>query len=400
MDENFLQKLKNILLSYSTRNITVGYCQGMNFLVARLLLLIEDEEQVFWLFVQIIEEYISFFNYQELTGIIIDTTLIETLISYYLPELNTFLTKKDILVTTSNFIHKSIVCLFSQILNKDMLYTLYDFFFIDGFISMIKACIFILASIQQEVLKKESFAEINTVFNNIENIVSNPRSLVHFLYQKKFNYTQNDIINFRKKLEVPIINKIKTSELTSSVRRTAAEKKAMLKRKNINCDPNWPFCLYEPSVFDLKEIFIVKENKTPFIINDYYYIKNITYEEDSNEIIDGIFEKDKTMSDNILIERRKHICDDQKIVDISKNFGKIEKVYSNNENKDKPTDKSQEMKVYEIVRKSKDVDSVIRYIKEQLSKKDEKIIKKNEIEIINEKYKDNNYYPKNYYNVK
>ena len=174
----------------------------------------------------------------------------------------------------------------------------------------------------------------------------------------------------------------------------------MLKRKNINCDPNWPFCLYEPSVFDLKEIFIVKENKTPFIINDYYYIKNITYEEDSNEIIDGIFEKDKTMSDNILIERRKHICDDQKIVDISKNFGKIEKVYSNNENKDKPTDNSQEMKVYEIVRKSKDVDSVIRYIKEQLSKKDEKIIKKNEIEIINEKYKDNNYYPKNYYNVK
>ena len=149
MADNFLQKMKNILLCYSTRNTTVGYCQGMNFLVARLLLIMEDEEKVFWLFVQIIENFLSLYNYQELTGIIIETTLIETLISYYLPELNKFLAKKDFTITTSNFIHKWIVCLFSQTLKPDIVYTLYDFFFIDGFISIIKNTIFILTSIQQ-----------------------------------------------------------------------------------------------------------------------------------------------------------------------------------------------------------------------------------------------------------
>ena len=109
MKDEFLLKMRNILLSYSIRNITVGYCQGMNFLVARLLLVIENEEEVFWIFVQIIENFLSLLNYQEITGVIIETTLIETLISYYLPELNSFLKKKDFTMSLSNFIHKWII---------------------------------------------------------------------------------------------------------------------------------------------------------------------------------------------------------------------------------------------------------------------------------------------------
>ena len=114
--------------------------------------------------------------------------------------------------------------------------------------------------------------------------------------------------------------------MTNSVRRTAQEKKALLKKKNINCNPNWPFCLYEPSLFDLKEVLIIKENKTPYIIDDYYYIKHKGYPNNMNDLIDGVFETDKTANTEILIERHKHICDDQKIVDVSQNFGKLEKL--------------------------------------------------------------------------
>ena len=396
MNEHFLQKMKNILLCYSTRNTTVGYCQGMNFLVARLLLIMEDEEKVFWIFVQIMENILSLFNYQELTGIIVETTLIETLIAYYLPELNNFLIEKDFTITTSNFIHKWIVCLFSQTLKPEMVYTLYDFFFIDGFISIIKNSIFILTSVQQEILAQNSFSEIYAIFTEIENRVISPKNMIFFICQKKFNLTKNDIIHYRKLLQVPIVNKIKAGELKSSVRRTAKEKKALLKRKNIHCNPNWPFCLYEPSTFDLKEVLIIKENKAPFIIDDYYYIKNEEYQDNKIDLIDGVFETDKTANNEILIQRHKHICDDQKIVEISQNFGKLEKVI-NNENFDKPKDKSQEMKIYELVKKSKDVDIIINFIKEDLKKKEEKIVLRNEIDIINEKNKNYIYYTKNYF---
>lgn len=399
MKEQFLQRMKNILLCYSTRNTTVGYCQGMNFLVARLLLIMDDEEKVFWLFIQIMENILSLLSYQELTGIIVETTLIETLIAYYLPELNKYLSEREFALTTSNFIHKWIVCLFAQTLKPEMIYTLYDFFFIDGFYTIIKASIFILASIQKEILAQETFAEIYSIFTDVENKVTNPKNMIFFICQKKFNMTKDDLIEFTKRLEVPIVNKMKDGELKSGVRRTAEEINALLKRKNIYCDPNWPFCLYEPSTFNIKEFFIVKENKTPLIIEDYYYIKNRGYQDDINDIIDGVIDTDKTTNKEILIERHKHICDDQKIVEISQNFSKLENVLSN-EHADKTSDKSQEMKIYELLKTFKDVDTIIKYIKEQLKKKEEKIVLKNEIDIINEKNKNFVYYKKNYFQDK
>ena len=174
---------------------------------------------------QIVEKFLSLLNYQELTGVIIETTLIETLISYYLPELSAFLKKKDFTLSLTNFIHKWIVCLFSQTLNQEMVYTLYDFFFIDGIISMIKASIFILTCIQQELMTKKTFGEVYSIFVDVENKITNPKNMIFFICQKKFRINKDDIITYRKMLEGPIINKINTSELKFNVRRTAEEKR-------------------------------------------------------------------------------------------------------------------------------------------------------------------------------
>ena len=72
--------MKNILLCYSTRNTTVGYCQGMNFLVARLLLIMEDEEKVFWTFTKIIEDYLPFDFYLKFTGVRVDMTIVHSIL--------------------------------------------------------------------------------------------------------------------------------------------------------------------------------------------------------------------------------------------------------------------------------------------------------------------------------
>ena len=394
MKEEFLKKMQNILLCYSVRNNTVGYCQGMNFLVARILLIMENEEETFWIFVQIVEQLLSLLNYQELSGIVVETTLVETLISYYLPELNSFFKKKEFTLTLSNFIHKWIVCLFSQTLRPEMVYTLYDFFFIDGFITIIKTIIFILTCIQKEVLTKKVFGEIYSIFVEIEKKITNPKNLIFFICQKKFRLDKDDIIIYRKMLEGPIINKINKSELQFNVRRTAEEKKKLLKKKNIYCNPNWPFCLYQASSFNVKDVFIFKESKPPYIIEDYYYVKNQEYHDENIDYIDGDLPLDKTRNIEILIERRKHVCDDQKIVDISQNF---QDKNIQNEMGDLNTDKSAEMKIYELVKNSKDIDEITRTICKKLGKKEEKTILKNEIDLINEKNKEFIYYTKDYF---
>jgi hypothetical protein len=42
-EEENLIKLKRILLAYSRRNVSIGYCQGFNFLVGRLIKIYHKE---------------------------------------------------------------------------------------------------------------------------------------------------------------------------------------------------------------------------------------------------------------------------------------------------------------------------------------------------------------------
>ena len=146
----------------------------------------------------------------------------------------------------------------------------------------------------------------------------------------------------------------------------------------------------------MKEVFVYKESKVPFIIDDYYYNKNSGDKDDKNDLIDGELKSDKTVNTEILIERHKHICDDQKIVEISQNFSKLENVYIHES--DKNNEKSQAMKIYELLKKNKDVDAISDYIKEEFVKKEENTILINEIDIIDEKNKNFLYYSNNYFN--
>jgi len=391
MDEKFQQSLRNVLLSYSTRNSSVGYCQGMNFVVSRLLLIMGNEEQTFWLFLQIMEKMVSLIYYADLTGIIIETTLIETLLPIYLPELHDFLEKNNFNLTISNFIHKWMVCIFTQTLKIEMVYTFLDFFFIDGCISLVKNSLFIFASLQEEIMQQDSFEEIYTVLTEVENKITNPRAMMYFLYEKNFYFDDLNIRNLRNILSKPIRNKLVNGELLSTAKRTWDENRELLKKRNINCDPNWPFCLYE-NEHEISEFLVFKESKKIFIIDDYYYLKSKGYQDEKEDKVDEFI----TKNDNkLLIERHRHFCDDQKLVDASQNFSDFQKVMLEEMNNNMGKNKSQELKIYESLKKYKDVECIIQKCQKVL-KDSKKLIKRNEMKNLYEKYKDFKYYPDDY----
>jgi hypothetical protein len=391
MDENFQKSLRNVLVCYTTRNTSVGYCQGMNFVVSRLLLIMRDEEQTFWLFLQIMENIVSLIYYADLQGIIIETTLIETLLPIYLPELVDFLEKNNFTLTISNFIHKWMVCIFTQTLKIEMVYTFLDFFFMDGCTSLIKNSLYIFASIQEEIMSQDSFEEIYLVLTEVENKIINPREMIYYLYEKNFDFTEKQIINLRNILSKPIRNKLKNGELLSTAKRTWDENRELLKKRNINCDPNWPFCLYEVEN-DFSGVLVFQESKNTFIIDDYYYIKSKGYQDEKYDNVDEFI----TKNDNkLLIERHRHICDDQKLVDASQNFSDFQKIMAEELNNNAGKNKSQELKIYESLRKFKDVDKLIKQCQNVLKNK-KKVINREEIKSIHEQYKDYKYYPDDY----
>ena len=391
MDEKFQKSLRNVLICYSTRNTTIGYCQGMNFVVSRLLLILGNEEHTFWVFYQIMETFLRLNYYFDLTGIIIETTLIETMLPIYLPELHEFLEKNNFNMTISNFIHKWMVCIFTQTLKVEMVYTFLDFFFLDGNFSLIKNSLFIFASLQEDILKQNSFEDIYSVLTEIDKRITNPRAMIYFLEEKNFYLEEINIINIRKLLSVPITNSLKSGELTSTAKRTWDENRELLKKRNINCDPNWPFCLYEVD-HEIPEVLIFKESNRIFYIDDYYYIKSKGYEDEQEDRVEQIGNK---VDQKLLIERHRHTCDDQKLVDASTNFSDIKKLVIEQMNNNVEKNKSQELKIYESLLKFSNVD---RYIKEirNLIRDNNKIIKKKEIKAIYDKFKNDKYYPDNY----
>jgi hypothetical protein len=397
MEQNFLDKLKNILMCYSIRNTTVGYCQGMNFIVGRLLLIMDNEEQAFWIFVQIIEKILPIFYYSDLAGIIIETTMIDTFISFYLKKFYNFLLENNFKLSLNNFIHKWMVSLFAQAFSPEMVYTFLDFFLLDGEMSLYKGALFIMVEMQNIIFSQKDVSEFEHVFNMFNEAPSHihdPRNLIFFLTEKKFEIFEKELKLYTEKLKPPVLNKLK-EEMRASYKKQCIERRKSLKKKNINCNPIWPTCLYDNYNHIVVEYVILKELKKPFIIDDYYYIKN---QGDVNTT-NNIDELDHNTNKEVIVERHKHVCDDMKLVNTSKNLiENLSKRTVNFENffekKSKEFDDTN--RIYGELKGSKDFDKVIKEIIDDLKNKDSEFDLKDIKAIMKKNNSKEKYYNRDY----
>jgi TBC1 domain family member 8/9 len=69
--EKYIGPLRNVLSTFVKRNPTIGYCQGMNFIVGNLLKYLNEEES-FWVFVTITENILPIDYYSDMLGILVD----------------------------------------------------------------------------------------------------------------------------------------------------------------------------------------------------------------------------------------------------------------------------------------------------------------------------------------
>ena len=83
--DSFQFRLKRILMAYARHNKTLGYCQSMNNLAGLLLLAVDDENDVFWLLVALVERVLPDCYYSdELTGVTTDVEVLGILLEQHL----------------------------------------------------------------------------------------------------------------------------------------------------------------------------------------------------------------------------------------------------------------------------------------------------------------------------
>lgn len=170
MNADGIPKLRRVLLAFSIYNADVGYCQGLNRIVAILLLFL-PEEDAFWGLVYIVEKLMPSGYYgQQLTGAQIDQCVLKDLIAEKLPRLASHLAyySVDISLVTFNWF----LCIFIDSLPVDLFLQVWDAFLFEGSKVLFRYALAVLKLNEAEVMKQTDYVSILMVLKNrVENIV-------------------------------------------------------------------------------------------------------------------------------------------------------------------------------------------------------------------------------------
>lgn len=143
-------KLENILVAFSRHNKNVGYCQGMNMLVAISLLFL-DEETAFWFLAAIIEKLLPRDYYTPgLLGAQADQAVVRELVAEKLPRLNAHLQQYSIDVTLVTF--NWFLTLFVDALPTESVLRILDCFLFEGMKVLFRMTLGILRVNERRVL--------------------------------------------------------------------------------------------------------------------------------------------------------------------------------------------------------------------------------------------------------
>ena len=228
------KKLSNVLIAYSRRNCKIGYCQGFNFIVAKLLQIFEEED-AFWLFVQIIENILPCEYYSELVGIMGYCSLCLRILTE--SNKKVMLKIKNFEVILNNLLYKWFISLFIENTSHETFLNVWDALMLDGNIVLLRAVSSILDLMEEQILQADGFEELTKIFEEKISKYNCPRDkfMKLLLNEGKLRYSNAEIEEMRE-------------EINREIKTKKNEKKKIqvdINGEEIECDLDYPFCLKE-----------------------------------------------------------------------------------------------------------------------------------------------------------
>ena len=320
-------------------------------------MLFDREEDVFWIFVQIIENILPCEYYSELVGIMRDCSLCLKI----LKDTNKKIMKKfeGFEVILNNLLYRWFISLFIENASKETFINIWDAMIFEGDIVLFRAVSAILEFLENDISHCDGMEQLTNLFEEkVCKLVLNREKFLTALLE------DNKILN------IEIINNLRDDTYYKQVVSTIIKSKKNEKQKKnpldingteIECDLDWPFCFKEfeddekkiekiemsdqekeIKNFQLKSIQLVqtfRTNNPLFFIPSYFNINNEM--KDKNNIIDddeeiikkskleAVFGVDPTQRQkkisvndklkdkvkiyqNLLIQRSEHLCRSKK----------------------------------------------------------------------------------------
>ncbi|XP_019495548.1 PREDICTED: TBC1 domain family member 2B [Hipposideros armiger] len=171
-----IQKLRNVLLAFSWRNPDIGYCQGLNRLVAVALLYLEQED-AFWCLVTIVEVFMPRDYYTKtLLGSQVDQRVFRDLMSEKLPRLHAHLEQYNVDYTLITFNWFLVVFVDSVV--SDILFKIWDSFLYEGPKVIFRFALALFKYKEEEILRLQDSMSIFKYLRYFSRTILDARKLI------------------------------------------------------------------------------------------------------------------------------------------------------------------------------------------------------------------------------
>uniref|UniRef100_A0A8C2V8M6 TBC1 domain family member 2B n=1 Tax=Chinchilla lanigera TaxID=34839 RepID=A0A8C2V8M6_CHILA len=175
-----IQKLRNVLLAFSWRNPDIGYCQGLNRLVALALLYLEQED-AFWCLVTIVEVFMPRDYYTKtLLGSQVDQRVFRDLMNEKLPRLHAHFEqyKVDYTLITFNWF----LVVFVDSVVSDILFKIWDSFLYEGPKVIFRFALAVFKYKEEEILKLQDSMSIFKYLRYFTHTILDARKLINISF--------------------------------------------------------------------------------------------------------------------------------------------------------------------------------------------------------------------------
>ncbi|KAI9083205.1 hypothetical protein K1719_034737 [Acacia pycnantha] len=199
--------LRRVLVGYSFRDSDVGYCQGLNYVAALLLLVMKTEEDVFWMLAVLLENVLVNDCYtNNLSGCHVEQRVFKDLLAKKCPSIASHLESMGFdvsLVATEWFL-----CLFSKSLPSETTLRVWDVLFYEGAKVIFNVALAIFKMKEAELLLTRHVGEVINILQITTHHLFDPDDLLTVAFEKIGSMTSNTISKQRKKQEPEVMKEL------------------------------------------------------------------------------------------------------------------------------------------------------------------------------------------------
>ncbi|KAK8569885.1 hypothetical protein V6N13_002597 [Hibiscus sabdariffa] len=199
--------LRRVLVGYSFRDSDVGYCQGLNYVAALLLLVMKTEEDAFWMLAVLLENVLVNDCYtNNLSGCHVEQRVFKDLLAKKCPRIAAHLEALEFdvsLVATEWFL-----CLFSKSLPSETTLRVWDVLFYEGAKVIFHVGLAMFKMKEDELLLTHQVGDIINILQRTTHHLFDPDELLTVAFDKIGFMTTNTISKQRKKQEPEVMKEL------------------------------------------------------------------------------------------------------------------------------------------------------------------------------------------------